>query len=44
MTATVEEDRTAVGADRLPGAWGLGLRRGRLEITQFLPVSTRGVR
>ncbi|KDN73317.1 ABC transporter permease [Streptomyces olindensis] len=35
MTATVEEDRTAVGADRLPGAWGLGLRRGRLEITQF---------
>ncbi|AXE84567.1 ABC transporter permease [Streptomyces sp. Go-475] len=35
MTATVEEDRTAVGADRLPGAWGLGLRRGGLEIRQF---------
>ncbi|MFF5983420.1 ABC transporter permease [Streptomyces olindensis] len=35
MTTTVEEDRTAVGAGRLPGAWGLGLRRGRLEIRQF---------
>lgn len=35
MTATAVRGRDAVGADRLPGAWGLGLRRGGLEIRQF---------
>ncbi|MFD5951412.1 ABC transporter permease [Streptomyces collinus] len=35
MSTTVVRERGAVGAGRLPGAWGLGLRRGGLEITQF---------
>ncbi|MFJ8466115.1 ABC transporter permease [Streptomyces swartbergensis] len=35
MTTTAVRDRGAVGADGLPGAWGLGLRRGALEIRQF---------
>lgn len=35
MTTTVVRERDAVGAGRLPGAWGLGLRRGGLEIRQF---------
>ncbi|WP_328337428.1 ABC transporter permease [Streptomyces violaceus] len=35
MTTTVVRERREVGAQRLPGAWGLGLRRGALEIRQF---------
>ncbi|MFJ3619468.1 ABC transporter permease [Streptomyces iakyrus] len=35
MSETVVRERGAVGAGRLPGAWGLGLRRGGLEIRQF---------
>ncbi|MFI5679602.1 ABC transporter permease [Streptomyces cellulosae] len=39
MTATVvrqpREPRTEASGERLPGAWGLGLRRGALEIKQF---------
>jgi ABC-2 type transport system permease protein len=35
MTTTAVRDRGAVGAEGLPGAWGLGLRRGALEIRQF---------
>ncbi|WP_030670727.1 ABC transporter permease [Streptomyces cellulosae] len=39
MTATVvrqpREPRTEASGKRLPGAWGLGLRRGALELKQF---------
>ncbi|MDG9714189.1 ABC transporter permease [Streptomyces sp. DH10] len=35
MTTTAVRDRGAVGAEGLPGVWGLGLRRGALEIRQF---------
>ncbi|MGW7513803.1 ABC transporter permease [Streptomyces massasporeus] len=35
MTTTVVRERGDVGFGRLPGAWGLGLRRGALEIRQF---------
>jgi ABC-2 type transport system permease protein len=35
VTATVVRERGEVGVGRLPGAWGLGLRRGALEIRQF---------
>ncbi|MGA5900840.1 ABC transporter permease [Streptomyces venetus] len=35
MTTTAVRGRDAVGVGRLPGAWGLGLRRGALEIRQF---------
>ncbi|GHA35938.1 ABC transporter permease [Streptomyces purpurascens] len=35
MTTTVVRERGEIGAERLPGAWGLGLRRGALEIKQF---------
>ncbi|GGV67253.1 ABC transporter permease [Streptomyces massasporeus] len=35
MTTTPVRERGAVGVGRLPGAWGLGLRRGALEIRQF---------
>ncbi|MGW0335196.1 ABC transporter permease [Streptomyces sp. NPDC003011] len=35
MTTTVVPPRTEPSAARLPGAWGLGLRRGALEIRQF---------
>ncbi|MFH8661587.1 ABC transporter permease [Streptomyces afghaniensis] len=35
MTTTAVRERGAVGAGGLPGAWGLGLRRGGLEIRQF---------
>ncbi|MEU1576140.1 ABC transporter permease [Streptomyces collinus] len=35
MSTTAVRERGAVGAGRLPGAWGLGLRRGGLEIRQF---------
>ncbi|MFC8144094.1 ABC transporter permease [Streptomyces paradoxus] len=35
MSTAVVRERGAVGAGRLPGAWGLGLRRGGLEIRQF---------
>ncbi|MGA5362138.1 ABC transporter permease [Streptomyces purpurascens] len=35
MTTTVVRERGETGAERLPGAWGLGLRRGALEIKQF---------
>ncbi|MCX4861830.1 ABC transporter permease [Streptomyces canus] len=35
MTTTAVRSRTDAGAARLPGAWGLGLRRGALEIRQF---------
>ncbi|MGW6647798.1 ABC transporter permease [Streptomyces iakyrus] len=35
MSTTIGRERGAVGAGRLPGAWGLGLRRGGLEIRQF---------
>jgi ABC-2 type transport system permease protein len=35
MTTTAVRDRGAVGAEVLPGVWGLGLRRGALEIRQF---------
>jgi ABC-2 type transport system permease protein len=32
---TAVRDRTRTSGDRLPGAWGLGLRRGSLELKQF---------
>ncbi|MGW3663340.1 ABC transporter permease [Streptomyces sp. NPDC005141] len=35
MTTTDARVRTRTAAGRLPGAWGLGLRRGALEIRQF---------
>ncbi|MFF9810140.1 ABC transporter permease [Streptomyces coeruleorubidus] len=35
MTTTAVRDRGAAGVKGLPGAWGLGLRRGALEIRQF---------
>ncbi|MCX5046800.1 MULTISPECIES: ABC transporter permease [unclassified Streptomyces] len=35
MTTTAVRTRTEPSAERLPGAWGLGLRRGALEIKQF---------
>jgi ABC-2 type transport system permease protein len=39
MTTTAvrqpREPRTETPAERLPGAWGLGLRRGALELKQF---------
>ncbi|MFG3723623.1 ABC transporter permease [Streptomyces massasporeus] len=35
MTATAVRERDEVRVGRLPGAWGLGLRRGALEIRQF---------
>jgi ABC-2 type transport system permease protein len=35
VTTTVVRERGEVGVGRLPGAWGLGLRRGALEIRQF---------
>ncbi|MEU0390376.1 ABC transporter permease [Streptomyces chartreusis] len=35
MTTTVARERGEVGVGQLPGAWGLGLRRGALEIRQF---------
>jgi ABC-2 type transport system permease protein len=35
MTTTAVRSRTDARAARLPGAWGLGLRRGALEIKQF---------
>ncbi|MFJ4978830.1 ABC transporter permease [Streptomyces coeruleorubidus] len=35
MTTTAVRDRGAVSAEGLPGVWGLGLRRGALEIRQF---------
>ncbi|MCX4992256.1 MULTISPECIES: ABC transporter permease [unclassified Streptomyces] len=35
MTTTDVRVRTKTAAGRLPGAWGLGLRRGALEIRQF---------
>ncbi|MET9899265.1 ABC transporter permease [Streptomyces sp. NPDC006446] len=35
MTTTDVRVRTRTAAGRLPGAWGLGLRRGALEIRQF---------
>ncbi|MDQ0712064.1 ABC-2 type transport system permease protein [Streptomyces luteogriseus] len=35
MTTTVVRERGEAGVGRLPGAWGLGLRRGALEIRQF---------
>ncbi|MEU0211063.1 ABC transporter permease [Streptomyces canus] len=35
MTTTAVRSRTDARAGRLPGAWGLGLRRGALEIKQF---------
>ncbi|NEB05244.1 ABC transporter permease [Streptomyces sp. SID13726] len=35
MTTTAVRTRTGARAERLPGAWGLGLRRGALEIRQF---------
>ncbi|MEU0220409.1 ABC transporter permease [Streptomyces sp. NPDC006265] len=35
MTTAVVRERGEVGVGRLPGAWGLGLRRGALEIRQF---------
>ncbi|MET9682672.1 ABC transporter permease [Streptomyces coeruleorubidus] len=35
MTTTAVRDRGVVGAEGLPGVWGLGLRRGALEIRQF---------
>jgi ABC-2 type transport system permease protein len=35
MTTTAVRSRTDARAERLPGAWGLGLRRGALEIKQF---------
>ncbi|MFF8872059.1 ABC transporter permease [Streptomyces massasporeus] len=34
MTATAVRERDEVRVGRLPGAWGLGLRRGALEIRQ----------
>ncbi|MCK8436790.1 ABC transporter permease [Streptomyces sp. D2-8] len=35
MSTTVVRERGEVRVGRLPGAWGLGLRRGALEIRQF---------
>lgn len=35
MTTTAVRSRTGTPAARLPGAWGLGLRRGALELKQF---------
>ena len=35
MRTAVVRERGEVGVGRLPGAWGLGLRRGALEIRQF---------
>ncbi|MEV0642618.1 ABC transporter permease [Streptomyces sp. NPDC050619] len=35
MTTTVVRSRTRTSAARMPGAWGLGLRRGGLELKQF---------
>ena len=35
MTTTAVRTRTETPAGRLPGAWGLGLQRGALEIKQF---------
>ncbi|MGW6257990.1 ABC transporter permease [Streptomyces sp. NPDC055085] len=35
MTTTDVRERTGTATGRLPGAWGLGLRRGALEIRQF---------
>ncbi|MFG2729644.1 ABC transporter permease [Streptomyces canus] len=35
MTTTAVRSRTDARAGRLPGVWGLGLRRGALEIRQF---------
>ncbi|MFD7792021.1 MULTISPECIES: ABC transporter permease [unclassified Streptomyces] len=35
MTTTDVRERTGTATGRLPGAWGLGLRRGALEIKQF---------
>ncbi|MEU2914206.1 ABC transporter permease [Streptomyces massasporeus] len=35
MTTTVVRERSGIVVDRLPGTWGLGLRRGALEIRQF---------
>ncbi|WP_328784027.1 ABC transporter permease [Streptomyces canus] len=35
MTTTAARSRTDARAGRLPGVWGLGLRRGALEIRQF---------
>ncbi|MFE1948778.1 ABC transporter permease [Streptomyces massasporeus] len=35
MTTTVVRERGDIGVGRLPGAWGLGLGRGALEIRQF---------
>jgi ABC-2 type transport system permease protein len=35
MTTSAVRTRTEAPAERLPGAWGLGLRRGVLEIKQF---------
>ncbi|MBK3566610.1 MULTISPECIES: ABC transporter permease [unclassified Streptomyces] len=35
MTATVVQARPQTSDERLPGAWGLGLRRGVLELKQF---------
>ncbi|MFJ4203102.1 ABC transporter permease [Streptomyces sviceus] len=35
MTTTAVRSRTDPGTERLPGVWGLGLRRGALEIKQF---------
>lgn len=35
MTSTAVRSRTDAPATRLPGVWGLGLRRGALELRQF---------
>lgn len=35
MTTTDVRERTGTATGRLPGAWGLGLKRGALEIRQF---------
>ncbi|MFD4608726.1 ABC transporter permease [Streptomyces sp. NPDC058451] len=35
MTTTAERTRAGEAAARLPGAWGVGLHRGALEIRQF---------
>ncbi|WP_445525205.1 ABC transporter permease [Streptomyces cyslabdanicus] len=35
MTTTATRTRTEAAASRVPGAWGLGLHRGALEIRQF---------
>ncbi|WP_406128873.1 ABC transporter permease [Streptomyces sp. NBC_00989] len=34
-TTTVAQARTKTSGERLPGAWGLGLQRGVLELKQF---------